>query len=304
MSTLPCDSQERAKAGWTPAGDAFLIELLIEQERQGNRGENGFEKAAWKAISDIFNQKHGLQFSQQQLKSHFNILKKQYLTVTALLDQNGFSWDDTLHTVTATENVWDQYIMAHPDAKKFRGNSLPVYRELCKIFGSSFAEGRKQLSTVHLNLSDGATIEGAATPVTARATTILPIVHRGNLESGSSSGKENPSGDSERDQHQSAMLGTTRRRKRMRVNVGDRILDCMESLILQSEQLNAPGGASTLKEDSYYKCLVELQELEGLEHNEILQAVEVLKDDLNRVAFRALKGDIRLKWLKVQCRVQ
>jgi hypothetical protein len=37
-------------------------------------------------------------------------LKDNFLVVQTLRNLSGFGWDDTKHTVTALDDVWDQYL--------------------------------------------------------------------------------------------------------------------------------------------------------------------------------------------------
>ncbi|XP_058071598.1 L10-interacting MYB domain-containing protein-like [Magnolia sinica] len=301
MYELTPDSQEHAKAEWTPEHDAFIVKQLLEQERRGNRNEKGFKKAAWKAVVNIFNKKFRVQFNRQQMKSRMNVLKKDYRILKAILNESGFSWDRTSLTVTAIDEVWDDYVLTHPDTEKFRKISLPHYGDLCQLFEYSYAEGKKQPSIVRPNLSEnGASADVTTIPVMEQPARTPPTLEEDNKGSISNSEKAVPSRSSECNEWL-AMSGVARREKRMRLNVGNRIVDCMQSLVLQSEQLNSPKREPTTNEDSYYKCLEELQELEGLDQSEVLRAVDILKDSMNRVAFWALKADILLEWLKVRC---
>ncbi|KAL5998862.1 hypothetical protein ACLOJK_009810 [Asimina triloba] len=59
---------------------------------------------------------------------------------------------------------------------------------------------------------------------------------------------------------------------------------------------------STKSPYSYAACLEELQRLEGLDEIDSVQAVEVLKDHQNAIAFMTLKGMLRLNWLRLRCR--
>lgn len=48
---------------------------------------------------------------------------------------------------------------------------------------------------------------------------------------------------------------------------------------------------------SFRQCVVELQSMEGLDPEDCVKAVTILKDPLNRVAFATLNEDLRRRWL-------
>ena len=52
----------------------------------------------------------GSPYDKKVLKSHYTNLWTQFNDVKSLLDQNGFSWDDTKQMVVASHHVWDAYI--------------------------------------------------------------------------------------------------------------------------------------------------------------------------------------------------
>lgn len=58
----------------------------------------------------LFNGKFGSQYEKDVLKSRYTVLWKQFNDMKNLLDQSGFSWDDTRKMVVADDCFWDAYI--------------------------------------------------------------------------------------------------------------------------------------------------------------------------------------------------
>ncbi|CAL5352997.1 unnamed protein product [Camellia sinensis] len=53
----------------------------------------------------------------------------------------GFGWDDQRKTVVAPNDVWDQYVKAHPKAKVFKKKGLDHIDLLDVLFANSQATG-------------------------------------------------------------------------------------------------------------------------------------------------------------------
>ncbi|XP_059462446.1 uncharacterized protein LOC132191447 [Corylus avellana] len=56
--------------------------------------------------------------------------------------------------VTADENVWDEFVKAHPDMLSYRARVVPHYNELCIICGHAIADGRYSLSCFDIDFDN------------------------------------------------------------------------------------------------------------------------------------------------------
>ncbi|RPA97213.1 hypothetical protein L873DRAFT_1139349 [Choiromyces venosus 120613-1] len=54
--------------------------------------------------------------SVQQFKTHYHT---KWKTFTHLLNSSGFGWNDENRVVTASDNVWNDYLAKHPKAAEF-----------------------------------------------------------------------------------------------------------------------------------------------------------------------------------------
>ncbi|XP_057964303.1 uncharacterized protein LOC131155288 [Malania oleifera] len=137
------NSIDRLRTVWTPEMDHYFIDLMLEQVGKGNRiDDHLFSKRAWKHMTSLFNAKFKFQYEKDVLKNRHKTLRNLYKSVKNLLDQGGFSWDDTRKMVTADNNVWDEYIKAHPDARSYRIKTIPYYSDLCLIYKNANTKGK------------------------------------------------------------------------------------------------------------------------------------------------------------------
>ncbi|KAH0978192.1 hypothetical protein GBA52_027911 [Prunus armeniaca] len=134
---------DRLRTVWTPEMDRYFIDLMLEQVCKGNKFDDHlFSKRAWKHMTSLFDAKFKFPYEKDVLKNRHKTLRNLYKAVRNLLDQRGFSWDEMRQMVTADNNVWDEYIKVHPDARSFRIKTIPYYHDLCSIYGDTGIEER------------------------------------------------------------------------------------------------------------------------------------------------------------------
>ncbi|KAK2640510.1 hypothetical protein Ddye_028305 [Dipteronia dyeriana] len=141
IDTIAPASREPTKTDWTPVMDQYLIELMLDQLRKGNKNRNTFSKQAWKDMLMLFNAKFCSQYHKSYLRHRFKKLLKYYADLRSLLEQNGFSWDEKQQMIFADDSVWDKYIKAHPSACSYRKRTLLNYRDLGMIFSDASNNG-------------------------------------------------------------------------------------------------------------------------------------------------------------------
>ncbi|KAI7998646.1 Uncharacterized protein LOK49_LG10G01378 [Camellia lanceoleosa] len=75
------------------------------------------------------------------LKQKYHYIRQSYNTFVKLKNHTGFGWDDHRKMVTAPDDIWDQYVKAHPKAKVFRKKGLDNMDLLDVLFANSQATG-------------------------------------------------------------------------------------------------------------------------------------------------------------------
>ncbi|XP_024981143.1 L10-interacting MYB domain-containing protein isoform X1 [Cynara cardunculus var. scolymus] len=140
-------NSDRLRTIWTPEMDRYFIDLMLEQVGKGNRiDDHLFSKRAWKNMMLLFNTKFKFHYEKDVLKNRHKTLRNLYRAINNLLSMNGFSWDQTRQMVTADNNVWDDYIKVHPDARSYRIKTIPYYYDLCQIYKNISTEGNLDTS--------------------------------------------------------------------------------------------------------------------------------------------------------------
>ncbi|DAZ96661.1 TPA: hypothetical protein N0F65_009224 [Lagenidium giganteum] len=149
----------RKSAAWTDARRLVLIRAVKKQVAKGKATDNGLKKEAWTAVLDEFNVTNGLRYTKAQLQSQWTVLKKKYTIFQSLVNNSGFGWDEdaklptapaevtqdsdkhAMHSLIGGEQVWQEYLAAHKEAKEFQSKTLKHYNDLHEIFSGSVATG-------------------------------------------------------------------------------------------------------------------------------------------------------------------
>ncbi|KAF9600521.1 hypothetical protein IFM89_009970 [Coptis chinensis] len=135
--------QSSKRTVWTPPMDKNFMKLMVAQVHDGQYLDGQFSKHAWKHIVQQFKAKFGPNYDLEILKNHYRALKKNHSAIRTLIDQSGFGWDNDREMVYADDDqVWDDYVKAHPDFGIWRTKSITGYEDLCIIFGDGGASGK------------------------------------------------------------------------------------------------------------------------------------------------------------------
>ncbi|EGN97747.1 hypothetical protein SERLA73DRAFT_75390 [Serpula lacrymans var. lacrymans S7.3] len=133
------------KKNQSPKDDATLVDKLKEAQMEGNRPDNNFKKPAFVATAVVLVQSHKTSGGAPKISTNYSrcwgTLKAMCLVVQQLQELSGFGWDDTRKKVTAEEDVWDNYIAPHPEAKPWRTNPLPLYNDIIRLIDGHYATG-------------------------------------------------------------------------------------------------------------------------------------------------------------------
>ncbi|XP_042482863.1 uncharacterized protein At2g29880-like [Macadamia integrifolia] len=136
MASTSRANNEAAK--WTQSEQDYLLKLMVEQVKVGNKSSSTFNKGGWNNIKKGLEEKFNRSFTMVQLRNKMNKMRFDYSAFKKLLDTTGFGWNSVTRTCTVEDDsVWD----ANRDWSKFRRNGLPHWPELCIIFGDSYASG-------------------------------------------------------------------------------------------------------------------------------------------------------------------
>lgn len=281
-------SESPSRAKWTSALTKILVELLVEQVRQGNKRNKSFDKKAWECVCEDFREKTGLTWDNEQLKSRYAALRKQYVIVKSLLDHGDFKWDQATGVITATDEVWDAYIKEHPDSEPVRSSGCPMYKQLCTIFSLPGTRGK-------YNRSNGSYEHGGT--LSTSDPQALNVYQEDLSNSESEQGSETAD-DRENLQSNvgSRVIGQKRGRKGIDGVIARAIMEMAAASKLRAAAIKKFNDRYSITD-----CVTALDELQGVSDQIYYAALDLFNNRIARETFLSLKIDKRLTWLSAKC---
>ncbi|XP_077243671.1 uncharacterized protein LOC143884142 isoform X4 [Tasmannia lanceolata] len=139
----PCDQRKKGKnIMWNGEMDKVLINTLLHQVSEGNKIPNGFKDIAYSAAVNEVNQHFGLHLTKDHIKNRVKTLKESFKCLNNIVGQSGFGWDSVTKRISVSEEVYENYIVAHPESKRFFTHRHELYEEMKEVFGECYATGQ------------------------------------------------------------------------------------------------------------------------------------------------------------------
>lgn len=290
MDDLPSQDQsklDQSRAKWMPSLDKIFVDLLVRKNQQ-NCVSN---KKAWKGIREEFNKQTGLNFEEQQLRNHQSVLRRWYNNINSLLYQAGFSWDESKHMVMADGKTWENHIKAYPECETIRNKECPIFKQLCILFSGSEAEGRYVQSGHDFELDHEIVTANAPEAASMSAE---PVADEASSQPGDD--MNIPDGWNKRRITTLNQCFQRRTHTEASHNVEDAVLETACRRKKRASMLSQRSDQFSIS-----SCIKVLNEMEGVEEDLYLAALDLFQDPDRRETFISIRSDIRMPWLKGKC---
>ncbi|GMJ07012.1 hypothetical protein like AT5G05800 [Hibiscus trionum] len=292
--------QERSRTRWTASLDRIFADLVVKQIQLGNRPNNVFDKKTWNNIRDEFNKQTDLNFNNNQLRKHLDVLRTRFYNLKSAYDQNDFAAMEDSCCIGF--DLWEE-IGAQPRPEPIKIKDCPIYDQLCTIFTDSSADGKYAQSSHFEGLDK----------VVGNDTSSLT-----SCQDGGSTHTDNPSTSilAQNNSLSEKFTKSIGERKRKRPSEGQPSLD---QSIKEEEMSEAMAGAMldmvaawksrrtivTKRSENKFSitnCIKALDEIEDIEEWLYFAALDLFEDPNLRETFISLKSSkIRLTWLRGKC---
>ncbi|KAI7748875.1 hypothetical protein M8C21_032796 [Ambrosia artemisiifolia] len=127
------------KHKWTKIEDEALISALTELCHSGWKRDNNIFRSGYTSVleRDLKSKLPGCNLkASPHIESRLKTLKKHCEAISDMKDAFGIEWRSEDCTVICyDDDVWDDWVKDHSDAKGLRNKPFPHYDELCLIFG-------------------------------------------------------------------------------------------------------------------------------------------------------------------------
>nr|GLL18128.1 L10-interacting MYB domain-containing protein-like [Ipomoea trifida] len=293
MDTDPNEQQpkqERLRTRWTPSLDKIFADLVVEQIRLGNRPNNVFDKKTWNYIRGEFNKQTNLDFNNNQLRKHLDVLRTRYYAFKSASGQN----DPLVDCCFVGFDLWED-IAAQPKPETTKIKECPIYDELCLIFADSGADGKYAQSSHYGELEKSAGVDPSFTEIQnpCPKAPLPSTISQGNETSPKATAKSTVEKKRKRLSEAVPDSGENSRDTNM-INI---ISETLQEMIAASK-LRLVGGPQIDKRFTISKCIKALDEIEGMHDALYYAALDLFEDPNLRETFLSLNDSMRLTWLQ------
>lgn len=295
--------QERSRTRWTPALDKTFADLVLKQIQLGNRPNNVFDKKTWNIIRDEFNKQTDLNFNNNQLRKHLDVLRTRFYNLKSAYDQtNDFTLEDPC--CIEFDHLWADLGVQQPRPETTKVKDCPIYDQLCTIFTDSAADGKYAQSSHYEGLDKFGGMDNAGlsscpegeTPHSENPPSSRPV--QGNALVPEKVNKVVAERKRKRTTETQSSGGQSRRDQETCDDVMAKALQNM----IAAHKLRT---ATTMPVDDKFSitnCIRALDEIKDIDEELYFAALDMFDNPNLRETFISLKGEhIRLTWLQGKC---
>ncbi|KAI5427050.1 hypothetical protein KIW84_032470 [Lathyrus oleraceus] len=126
---------------WSDFVTKAFIDIMVDEVTKGNMPNGVFHNRTWTSMTTKLNSITNQSFKARQLNAKMHRLWAMYHEFYSLLQNTRFGWDTETNTVTASEEVWINYLKVHDKASQFQKKGCDHYKLLEIIFNKNNAIG-------------------------------------------------------------------------------------------------------------------------------------------------------------------
>ncbi|XP_039684555.1 L10-interacting MYB domain-containing protein [Medicago truncatula] len=119
---------------WPDIVTKTFIDIMVDEVTKGNMSNGVFHTRTWTSMTNRLNSITNCSYEEEQLKAKMHCLRAMFHEFYSLLQNVGFVWNSETNTVTASEEVWKNYLKTHDKASQFQNKGCDHYRLLEIIF--------------------------------------------------------------------------------------------------------------------------------------------------------------------------
>ncbi|KAM6542886.1 hypothetical protein CsatB_007333 [Cannabis sativa] len=285
---------------WGPTIEKIFIDIMVDEVNKGNMTSGQFSSKTSARILEDLQSKSKRKYVMKQVKQKFHRLRIRYREFSELSKQTGFGWSREKDTVIAPEEVWQNYIRAHPRAAQYQKKGCDHFRLLELIFSKSTATGLHHRSAASgpPNTNDEREMENDLDHV--------DIQDIDDNDSASCICSRLVDDIFKRSAKNSATTSVERVKRQRSQQMSDAIVAWTEVAKVRAEATLAKAekyksksevGGSQKDEFSLTKCMQILEGIEGVDDDIYMKAVEKFKDSDWREIFINMSTARKRAWL-------
>ncbi|KAJ7824883.1 hypothetical protein B0H14DRAFT_2299490, partial [Mycena olivaceomarginata] len=118
-----------------------LLDRLRWGKTNGFQADSSWKPQIWAYCAADLARTPGSEKTANKCKDQYQGIKKNFTEVHAIRNLSGFGWDEGLKLVTATQDVWDRLLAAHPDYTRWQTTPFPLYDDMLFLVDGIIATG-------------------------------------------------------------------------------------------------------------------------------------------------------------------
>ncbi|CAI8586544.1 unnamed protein product [Vicia faba] len=122
---------------WPDFVTKAFIDIMVDEVTKENMPNGVFHNRIWTSMTTRLSCTTNRSFKIGQLKAKMHRLRNMYREFYSLLQNTGFGWNPETNTVTASEEVWRNYLKVHDKASQFQNKGCNHYKSLEIIFNKN-----------------------------------------------------------------------------------------------------------------------------------------------------------------------
>ncbi|XP_040368038.1 uncharacterized protein At2g29880-like [Rosa chinensis] len=133
---------------WTKEESDTLLELMVDAAVRGWRDNSGIlsKQIVEERILHVLNAKLGCHKTYKNYQSRVRWFKGRWNSYSTLMRfSSGFGFDSTAKRFTASNEVWEEYLKAHPKDTDLRYGTFDDYEDLEIAIGNGVAVGKNSV---------------------------------------------------------------------------------------------------------------------------------------------------------------
>ncbi|KAI5656160.1 hypothetical protein M9H77_24953 [Catharanthus roseus] len=287
--------QERTRTRWTSSLDKVFADLVVEQIQLGSRPNNVFDKKTWNHIRDEFNKQTSLNFNNNQLRKHLDVLRTRFYNLKSSFDQQNPVEDPCYIGF----DLWEDIGAPHKPPEPTKIKECPIYDQLCTIFADSGADGKYAQSSHYEDLDKSVSIDplcpqvGNMQPQTPTASKLIEEIAYSPQDMVKNAAERKR----KRPPESSSGSGESTLDQNLRDVMAQTMLEMIAASKLQTASMSKYDERFTIT-----NCIKALDEIEEIEDWLYYSALDLFENPSLREMFLSLQSStVRLTWLRGKC---
>lgn len=141
-------SSPASKASWTPEFHRIFVDLCLGETLKNVPFSTRITKAGWRSIVGSFYARTHVRYDKKQFKNHYDSTRKLWKVWDKLTGDSSMKWDPETQTFGASEEDWQNYIKAIPEAAQFQSKEIIQFKDKLDIIfdGANRVEERERIA--------------------------------------------------------------------------------------------------------------------------------------------------------------